>query len=175
MFVPFNFIVEEAVARGMSPRLANYLVSILNGASVFGRTVPNIIADKKAGRFNVMIVMSLVTTILILGMWIPATSNAAIIVFAVLFGIASGAGIGLTPALGAQVSPIREIGVWQGTLFFLSSWAALTGSPIGGAILGDVHGNFRYPAVFAGVSTFIGFCFFTAARVYIAGFKMTKI
>lgn len=175
MFVPFNFIVVEAVAKGMSPRLANYLVSILNAASIFGRTIPNIIADKKAGRFNVMIVMSLVTTILILGMWIPATSNAAIIVFAVLFGIASGAGIGLTPALGAQVSPIREIGVWQGTLFFLSSWAALTGSPIGGAILGQAHGDFRYPAVFAGISTFVGFALFLATRVYLVGFKMAKI
>lgn len=175
MFVPFNFIVEEAVAKGMSPRLANYLVSILNAASIFGRTIPNIVADKKAGRFNVMIVMSLVTTILILGMWIPATSNAALIVFAVLFGIASGAGIGLTPALSAEVSPIREIGVWQGTLFFLSSWAALTGSPIGGAILGNVHGDFRYAAVFAGCSTFVGFTLFLTTRVYIAGFKWTKI
>lgn len=175
MFIPFNYLVVEAVSHGMSPRLANYLVSIMNAASIFGRTVPNIVADKKVGRFNVMIVMSLVTTILILALWIPAKSNAAIIIFAVLYGIASGAGIGLTPALVAQISPIREIGVRQGTIFFLSSWAALTGSPIGGAILGDVHGDFKYPAAFAGVSTFIGFCLFIATRVHLAGTKRVKI
>jgi hypothetical protein len=32
MFIPFTFIVVEARAHGMSTRLANYLVPILNGA-----------------------------------------------------------------------------------------------------------------------------------------------
>ena len=32
MFIPFTFIVEEARSHGMSDRLANYLVPILNGA-----------------------------------------------------------------------------------------------------------------------------------------------
>ena len=32
MFIPFTFIVEEALSQGMSLRLANYLVPILNAA-----------------------------------------------------------------------------------------------------------------------------------------------
>ena len=32
MFIPVTFIVEEARFHGMSDRLANYLVPILNGA-----------------------------------------------------------------------------------------------------------------------------------------------
>ena len=32
MFIPFTFIVVEAQSHGMSPRLANYLVPILNAA-----------------------------------------------------------------------------------------------------------------------------------------------
>ena len=32
MFIPFTFIVVEARSHGMSQRLANYLVPILNGA-----------------------------------------------------------------------------------------------------------------------------------------------
>ena len=32
MFIPFTFIVSEARSHGMSGRLANYLVPILNGA-----------------------------------------------------------------------------------------------------------------------------------------------
>ena len=32
MFIPFTFIVEEALSHGMSLRLANYLVPILNAA-----------------------------------------------------------------------------------------------------------------------------------------------
>ncbi|KAF6227087.1 hypothetical protein HO133_008528 [Letharia lupina] len=175
MFVPFTFIVVEAQSHGMSLRLANYLVPILNAASIIGRTVPNAIADK-VGRFNVMVVMSSFTTILILALWLPATGNAAIIVFAALFGIASGAGIGLTPALCAQVSPIQEIGIRTGTIFTIAAFAALTGSPIGGQIIGDTHdGSFRYAKVFGGVSCAIATVLFIVTRINLAGVKMTKI
>lgn len=191
MFIPFTFIVVEAQSHGMSLRLANYLVPILNAArsvfqhqamtcyeltlaSIIGRTVPNAVADK-VGRFNVMIVMSSLTTILILALWLPATGHAAIIVFAALFGIASGAGIGLTPALCAQVSPIQEIGVRTGTVFTIAAFAALTGSPIGGQIIADTHGSFRYAIVFGGVSCGLGTALFIAARISHAGVKMVKI
>ena len=191
MFIPFTFIVVEAQSHGMSLRLANYLVPILNAArsviqhytrtyyeltlpSIIGRTVPNVVADK-VGRFNVMIVMSGFTTILILAMWLPATGNAANIVFAALFGIASGAGIGLTPALCAQVSPIQEIGVRTGTVFTIAAFAALTGSPIGGQIIAVSNGSFRYAIVFGGVSCALGTALFIATRMAHAGVKMVKI
>lgn len=174
MFTPFTFIVVEARTHGMSQYLANYLVPILNGASVIGRTVPNVIADK-VGRFNVMIIMSSFTTILILALWLPATGNVPIILFAALFGIGSGAGIGLTPALCAQISPIKDIGVRTGTVFAIASIAALTGSPIGGQIIVDDHGSFRNTAVFAGVSCGTGVALYIAARISLAGLKMTKV
>lgn len=142
--------------------------------SVFGRTVPNIVADK-VGRFNVMIVMSCFTTIIILALWLPVTANAPIIVFAALFGIASGAGVGLTPALCIQVSPIKDIGVRTGTIYAIASIAALTGSPLGGRIIADSHGSFRYTIVFSGVSCAIGTALFVAARISLAGPKMVKI
>lgn len=141
---------------------------------MIGRTVPNAIADK-VGRFNVMIVMSGFTTILILALWLPSTGNAALIVFAALFGIGSGAGIGLTPALCAQISPIQEIGIRSGTVFSIAAFAALTGSPIGGQIIADSHGSFRYAIVFGGVSCAIGTALFIVTRITLAGVKMTKI
>jgi predicted MFS family arabinose efflux permease len=143
-------------------------------ASIVGRTVPNAIADK-VGRFNVMIVMSFFTTILILALWLPATGNTPIILFAVLFGIGSGAGIGLTPVLCATVSPIEDIGVRTGTIFAISSIAALTGSPIGGQIIGDSHGSLRNTAIFSGVSCALGTALFLAARISHGGVKATKI
>ena len=142
--------------------------------SIIGRTVPNAVADK-VGRFNVMIVMSAFTSILILALWLPATGNAANIVFAALFGIASGAGIGLTPALCAQVSPIQEIGIRTGTIFSIAAFAALTGSPIGGQIIGDSNGSFKYAIVFGGVSCAIGTALFIATRISHAGIKLVKI
>lgn len=105
MFIPFTFIVVEAQSHGMLQRLANYLVPILNAASIVGRGVPNALSDK-LGRFNIMTVMAAFTSIVILALWIPATGNAPLILFAILFGIGSGAGIGLTPGLVAQISDI---------------------------------------------------------------------
>lgn len=42
----------------MRPSLAQYLVSILNAASLFGRTIPGFAADK-IGRFNMLMIMCL--------------------------------------------------------------------------------------------------------------------
>ncbi|KXX78516.1 putative transporter MCH4 [Madurella mycetomatis] len=134
MLIPFTYIVVEARASGMAEDLANYLVPILNGASIIGRTVPNAIADK-VGHYNMMIAMAGLTGVLVLALWIPASGNAATIVFTALFGIASGAGIGLTPVLIAHISPIQQIGTRTGTCYSIAALAALTGSPIGGAIL----------------------------------------
>ncbi|KAK0654184.1 putative monocarboxylate transporter [Cercophora samala] len=173
MFVPFTFIVVEALAGGMSENLANYLVPILNGASIIGRTVPNAMADK-LGHFNMMIVMAAFTSILILGVWLPSSGDGAIITFAVLFGIGSGAGIGLTPVLIASISPLQQIGARTGTAFSIASLAALTGSPIGGAILTSANGAFQSTKIFGGVACAVGTLLFIAARVALVGWKPKK-
>ncbi|RMZ86348.1 hypothetical protein DV736_g6427, partial [Chaetothyriales sp. CBS 134916] len=174
MFIPITFIVAEARSKGMSAPLANYLVPILNGASIIGRTVPNALADK-VGHYNVMITMSAFTSLLILAMWLPGSGNAATIVFAALFGIASGAGIGLTPVLCAHISPIKDIGVRTGTAFSISALAALTGSPIGGEIITQSHGSFQNTKIFGGVACAIGTGLFIASRVSVGGRKTWKL
>ncbi|KAL5313120.1 hypothetical protein ACEPPN_019547 [Leptodophora sp. 'Broadleaf-Isolate-01'] len=174
MFVPFTFIVADATAHGMSPHLAQYLVCILNATSLFGRTVPNAIADK-VGHFNVMIVMGALTSILILGLWLPSSGNAPIIVFAALFGVSSGAGISLTPALCAKLSPIRDIGVRTGTVFTISAFAGLTGSPIGGAIISRSGGSFTNAIAFGGTFCAVGTILFVATRIAFVGWKPAKI
>jgi len=174
MFIPLTYIVVEARAQGMSQNLASYLVPILNAASILGRSIPNVMADKY-GRFNVMIVMCTFTTIIIFALWLPATGNAALIVFAVLFGVGSGAGIGLAPALIGQVSPIQEIGARVGSACAFASIAALTGAPIGGAILSRAGGDFRYTAVFAGITCAVGSALFLVARVRLAGVAVKAI
>ena len=193
MFIPFTYIVVAAKGHGMSTRLSNYLVPILNAArcvsgnaseyrvrlwltvtSMIGRTIPNAIADK-VGYFNVMIIMCGFTTILILGLWLPATGNVPTIIFAALFGLGSGAGLGLSPALCAQVSPIEDIGIRTGTALAIASFAALTGSPIGGQIIAISHGSFQNTVIFAGVSCAIGTALFILCRYMLRGVSMTKI
>jgi MFS family permease len=173
MFPIFSFVTAVANGRGMSLQLAQYLVSILNAGSIFGRTLPGILGDK-VGRYNVMIVFGTLTSIFILAIFIPATSNVGQLVFAPLFGFSSGAAIGLTPALIAQISPIREIGIRTGTVFAAGSIGALTGSPIGGALITRDHGGFLYMQLFAGCTCMVGTVFFLAARINIAGLELKK-
>ncbi|PYH97072.1 MFS general substrate transporter [Aspergillus ellipticus CBS 707.79] len=169
LFLPFNYLTAQAQTIGMSTSLANYLVAVLNAASVFGRIIPGLIADK-VGRFNVMAVATAVSGILTFALWLPARGNAPDIVFAVLFGFFSGAYVSLTPALIAQVSPISEIGIRTGSLYFFVSIAVLTGSPIAGALVSVDHGNYGYLEIFAGATMCAGAVCLIFTRVLVGGF-----
>src|SRR5450432_3280970 len=65
VFTPIFYLPTYAVYYGMSTQLASYLIAILNGASLFGRLIPGILADK-FGPLNLMFVFALCTGILIL-------------------------------------------------------------------------------------------------------------
>ena len=172
IFLPFNYIILYATKYGMSQRLASYIIAILNALSVFGRTIPGAIADR-LGRFNTMIVTSFLSAILVLALWIPSRGNVPIILFAALYGFSSGAFVSLAPALIAQISDIRQIGVRTGSMFAIVSIAALVGNPIGGALVTHEHGGYTHLQLFCGIVLFAGACFFVAARVSLVGTKFT--
>ncbi|KAF7545739.1 hypothetical protein G7046_g9487 [Stylonectria norvegica] len=175
LFTPVNYIATEAIYHGMKPSLAISLVPIYNGASFLGRTVPNYYADK-VGRFNVMLAMTLLSAILILGLWLPGSSDGAIITFAVLFGFSSGAAIGLGPVLVSSISPMKELGFRMGTIMSLAAVGTLTSPPISGAIVADDGGSYRFAAVFAGVNFLMALFGIGLLRVRLEGWKLlTKI
>ncbi|RSL57785.1 hypothetical protein CEP54_008103 [Fusarium duplospermum] len=110
IYVPVNFLVLSAIS------LSQYLVSIFNAASLFGRLTSGFLGDK-IGRYNMFFLVCNVSGILILALWIPGTSNVAYILFAAFFGFFSGAYVSLWPALVAQISPPKEFGYRSGLLF----------------------------------------------------------
>jgi len=173
MFLPLTFIIPHArQVVHMSEYLASYILAILNAASLFGRIFPGWVGDK-IGRFNVTVVMSTFTGIIVLALWVPARGNAAEIVFAALYGFASGTFVSMVPALVAQISPdIRKIGVRSGTMFAILSFALLIGNPIGGALVSKLHGNFTGLQVFGGAVQMVGAVGMLACRVYLGGWKL---
>ncbi|KAK1809630.1 hypothetical protein LTR12_016016 [Friedmanniomyces endolithicus] len=80
-FIPLFYISTYAVAIGMTPTLAFYLVSIVNDASLFGRILPGIVADR-FGRFN-MLAASAFAAGIITFCWTTATSAAGLVVWTV--------------------------------------------------------------------------------------------
>lgn len=88
MFSPFFFTTSYGVKMGFSDDLSFYTVSIVNGASFFGRILPGIVADKY-GKFNSCIVATSFAGIIAL-CWTKATSVAGLVVWSAAYGFASG-------------------------------------------------------------------------------------
>lgn len=134
--------------------------------------MPNVLADKY-GRFNIMILMVIFSLVIVLGVWLPGRSNATSIVFAVLFGIGSGACIGLGPVLIMSISPMNEVGFRMGTIFAIAGIGCLTSPPIGGAIADATkNGDYDLACVFSGVNYFISLIFIIWLRARLVGWKI---
>lgn len=175
MFLPFSYITLQAQAAGISPSLVPYLLSIINAVSIFGRIGPGIAADK-LGRYNLMTFITALSGIITLALWIPGSQNtAAIIVYAIIFGFSSGGFISLIAVCIAQISDIREIGLRSGVAFLVQALGALTGPPIGGAILASQHGGYVGLQLFCGFAMLCSAFAFAAARYAQAGFKIIKV
>lgn len=170
LLLPINYIQFQAIQYGMNPSLAIYIIPILNIGSIIGRILPTFIADK-IGRFNTNLFMAFMTAILVLALWLPATGDAPLIVFAILYGTASGAFVALIPAMIAQISDISEIGHRTGFGFAILSIPALVSNPIGGAILSANHGEFRGMQIYVGIMLFAGSCLFLVTRYTLVGMK----
>ena len=110
---------------------------------------------------------------IVLALWIPAKANTPLIIFAALYGFGSGAFVSLLPAVIAQISDIREIGVRVGTEFAIISVAALVSNPIGGAFITRDHGQFRYLQIWCGVILLAGSVMYVFARASLVGFKIS--
>ncbi|KAL4940485.1 hypothetical protein BDV06DRAFT_213459 [Aspergillus oleicola] len=164
MFLPINYIQYQAMSYGMSETTAEYLIPILNAASLFGRILPGWIGDK-VGRYNTQIATCLFSGVIALALWIPAKQSALLFVFAALYGFGSGAFVSLLPAIIAQISDVREIGFRVGMEFAVMSVAALVSNPIGGALIDHDHGGFRDLQIFCGVVLLVGSGGFVLARL----------
>lgn len=88
MFSPFFYTTSYAVEKGFSTSLAFYTVSIVNGASFFGRVIPGFVADR-LGKFNCCIIASLSAGLVAL-CWTAVDSMAGLVVWCAAYGFASG-------------------------------------------------------------------------------------
>ncbi|KAI9760174.1 MAG: hypothetical protein M1840_002591 [Geoglossum simile] len=162
LYIPFFYIpLYAAESLRVSQDLAFYLLAVLNAASIFGRIIPNIIADK-LGAWNVLIPFTLIVGILSFA-WIGIHNLAGIVVFCVLYGFFSGAIVSLPPTALVLLSPdLSVIGTRMGMCFSFAGFGLLIGSPIAGALLRSESG-FSGPEAFGGATVVAGFAFIALA------------
>ena len=110
LFVALAYISSYVTAHGQGVFFGFTINAILNAGSFFGRWVPGLLADR-LGRFNVILATITLCAITILALWLPAgDSETLIVVFAVLFGFASGSNLSLIPVCLSQLCPIEKYG-----------------------------------------------------------------
>ena len=95
----------------------------------------------------------------------------ATIIFAVLFGLSSGAYIALSAALVAQISPIEEIGYRNGIASLAGSAGGLAATPIAGAIIQLPNGTMGVKA-YAGAFLIAGTTGIMMSRLVKTKFKL---
>jgi MFS family permease len=173
LFTPFTFLTSYGISYGMDEDLAFYLISIVNAASVVGRILPGVLADR-VGAFNVQVVAITTMAISVLAYWTPSTNNASIITFGIFYGFVSGAFISLFTVCCAMISPIKRLGGRFGLMSGFNGIASLTGIPIAGAlqIQGTWSNGFGPMILFSGLCCVIGAFLYGAARVKMVGWKL---
>lgn len=173
-----QYIQVYAEEHGISSSIGFYLLAIVNAASVFGRVSANFVADY-FGNINLMFIMCTSAGVLSFSVF-GAGSAAGSIVVSIFFGFFAGGYVSLIgPALMSTASHPSENGIRSGlgecrliisrivlicSGFFAISFAALTGTPITGALL-DRYG-FYAPITWSGVTILTGGACYAAAIHY---------
>ncbi|CCM05103.1 uncharacterized protein FIBRA_07310 [Fibroporia radiculosa] len=173
IFFPYFYLQSWSRYYNLSDTLAFYMIAILNTGAVFGRMIPNAIADY-AGQLNTFCPMICVTAILLFAMF-GTTTPGAIVIFAILYGFFSGACLSLLPAaLSLMAKTPAEVGNRIGFCFFIMSFATLTGNPIDGALLGP--NNQWYKALlFNGILMVVGSSLLLTSRWLLAKERGTQL
>ncbi|KAF1848111.1 MFS general substrate transporter [Cucurbitaria berberidis CBS 394.84] len=135
-FVPFFFIQEYALQLGVSKDMAFNLLSIMNAANIFGRFVPNYIADRYGG-VNTLLPLS-IACIITLCLLPLAQTVSSLIAISIVYGFLSGGVIIIPGPTITDLSPSKaEMGVRLGLAYLVASFGGLLGNPLMGAIKGD--------------------------------------
>lgn len=138
LYIPIFFIEEYALQQtNISSDLASYLVPIVMAGSLFGRTLPNMLAEKLQRPLLVLIATTGLASLLCF-VWIALKSAQAsgIVVFSVLYGFVSGGYVSLIPPVVVALAPdLEKIGTRFGMLLEWAAFGALAGNPLAGAIL----------------------------------------
>ena len=173
IYIPFFYDEIYATDVCNSPgNITFYLLSIINTGSIFGRLIPNFLADK-TGPLNMHILFAFTAALLIF-CWIAIRNTPGIVAFSVLYGFFSGTFVSLPGPIVVSLSPNHgTVGTRMGMGLGFSGLGLLVGSPIAGAILRN-HGWAGLQAWSGGLVSISALCML-ASRITKAGWSLKGI
>jgi len=168
LYETFFYVQDYAISQHVSENFSFYLLSLLNATSIFGRILPNFVADK-VGPLNMIIPCAIASGVLTLGL-IGVHTLAGVVVTVLLFGFFSGSLVSLPPTIIVHLTQDRRfIGTRLGMCFGFVAAGTLVGGPIGGALL-NARG-FNSTWIFGGVMCIAGGVIMLLSRVTFKGWR----
>ncbi|TKY87445.1 hypothetical protein EX895_004123 [Sporisorium graminicola] len=146
LYIPFYYIgiYSQRKVHNMPHTLLSYLVPLLNVGSVFGRLIPNFLADK-TGCLNMFVITCASAAIAGYG-WLSVNSVAKLVLFCVFYGAFSGSYVSLQgPTVAMLTTDKSRLGSRMGTFCIFAAIGILVGNPVAGAII-DVDNGIFWPA-----------------------------
>ncbi|CEH14823.1 Monocarboxylate transporter [Ceraceosorus bombacis] len=134
------------------------------------------------GNFNTLLPSTLLSGVFCVAWWIPISSMQpqtklpSIVLFAVMYGVVSGAYMACLAPCIAAISPIEQIGARIGMIYSLISLPALLSNPISGAFLsGPSDNTYHHLMAWAGVTQIVGVILVSATRLLISRSLYAKV
>ncbi|OGM40774.1 monocarboxylate transporter [Aspergillus bombycis] len=113
IYVPWFYITPYAIQRGASASLGFYDAAILNAGAFFGCYALGMIADSGLGFFNSVIVATFVCAVISFA-WIGSHGIPGVVVWAVAYGMISGALQAIFSPCVSMLAPTTDvIGFWN--------------------------------------------------------------
>lgn len=154
-----------------------WLLTIMNGASTVGRLTFSAFGDK-TGALNMHIVSQIVSSLLVLTLWVLADSTVAAVVFCIFFGMFSGAVIGLPPASMGNIlnctynTPSTrhighaKLGQWTGMMYSVAAIPSLVGPVVAGHLVSK-YATYITVQVWSGTNLMLSAACMLVARWYL--------
>ncbi|KOS22615.1 Riboflavin transporter MCH5 [Escovopsis weberi] len=152
-----------------------YVLSILNATSLIGRLGAGAIGDN-IGPINTVLPFSFASAVVAFA-WMGIHNVGGTIVFAVIYGITSGAMVSVSLTLVAALSPsLSVVGTRMGMNFIFAGVGLLIGNPIAGALIDLENRVFWKAQLFSAVTLVVSFLGIVVIRITrgreLTGWKM---
>jgi MFS family permease len=141
LFVPFVFLPPFAAERGAGQVAAAALVGVIGVASVAGRLLIGLLADRfgRVRSYQACFAVMAVSYAL----WLVASSYPLLVLFAIVLGVGYGGFIALNPAVVAELFGTQGLGGLVGLLYTSAAVGSLLGPPAAGLLI-DGTGTYTW-------------------------------
>lgn len=141
---PLFFYAAFARSLGYSDAMADNFITISNASNFVSRILIGYAADK-FGRLNVLFLTTVMSSIAVFALWLPATfvdetvsataADVLFVFFTIVYGCFGSAYISLFPASLIELFGVQHFTTVNGALYLIRGMGALLGTPLTGLLL----------------------------------------